>query len=543
MYTAMIKSINFHIDRWLSDLQNYLRKEVDLIVVLAVLAVAAYGFELFNLNLTIDEEVYAATTGPTLEWIAQGRWGMYLLNKFVMPYTIIPFVPLFVALLFHIIATLLLLEGWEVRSKPTQFVVGAIYVTFPTMAFMYTFSTINYGIGIGLFCISLSLFIYSKIKGLNRFWAIIPGSFAIAIYQGFIPALAAVYLVYLILLIVRGTKSIIKEILVIAIVLTLSVFIYYAVQKLILFMGIVQGLPYVSGFFSLKFLLHYYSTVLFRLWSYLIVPIYLGNEKVYSIKMTGISILLLVSSISLFIASFKARISAINRILIAIFYIALLALPFLSGIFMQGYMSYRFLTALPIVIAGVVMLGMINTSRLFNFTLIILSSFCILQFVTSTNHLFASSHLALEADRLLASRLIGRIEEAQAETGSQPLKFLEIIGYYKRPPTQLIPKIETFGASFFEWEDGSSSRISHFLQTVGFPLLRPLPVNQQALMVSIAETMPEWPEKGSVKIVNDVVLVKFGDYSGSQKAIICGTKESRSYLKKKNFCKGQPKPQ
>jgi hypothetical protein len=542
MNTAVLQSINSHIDRWLSDLQRYLRKEIDLIVVLAVLAIAAYGFELFNLNLTIDEEVYAAATGPTLEWIAQGRWGMYLLNKLVMPYTIIPFVPLFVALIFHVIATLLLLESWEVKSKPDQLVVGAIFVTFPTMAFMYTFSTINYGIGIGLFCVTLSLFIYSKNKGLNRFWAIIPASYAVAIYQGFIPALAAVYLVYLILLIMRGIKSIIKEILIIAIVLTVSAFIYYTVQKLILFMGIVHGLPYVSGFFSLKFLLHFYSTVLFRLWFYLIVPVYLGNEKVYSIKMAGMSILLLVSSISFFIGLAKSKLSAINRILIAIFIIALLTLPFLSGIFMQGYMSYRFLMALPFVIAGVVMLGMMNASKLFNTFLIILASYCILQFVTSTNHLFASSHMALEEDRLLASRLIGRIEEAQVEDGSQPLKFIEIIGYYGRPSTQLIPKIETFGASFFEWEEGSPIRISYFLQTLGFPPLEHLTVNQRAQMVSVAETMPVWPEKGSVKIVNDVVLVKFRDYSDSQKAVICSTKESRSYLKK-SFCKGLPKPE
>lgn len=205
---------------------------------------------------------------------------------------------------------------------------------------------------------------------------------------------------------------------------------------------------------------------------------------------------------------------------------------------MQGYMSNRFLVALPAVMSGVVLLGMMNSSRLFKIFVTILASYCIFQFITSTNHLFASSHLALEADRLLASRLIGRIEDAQAEADAPSLKYMEVVGYYGRPPTRLIPKIETVGASFFEWEGGSPWRISKFLQTVGLPKLEPLTVDQRAQMVSIADSMPVWPHKDSVIIVNDIVVVKFGDYSDSQKAIICSTKQSRSHLVDKSFCRG-----
>lgn len=63
---------------------------------------------------------------------------------------------------------------------------------------MYSFSTINYGIGIGLFCVSLSLFCYLANEGIYKLTAAIPGCFLIAIYQGFAPALAAVFIVYFI---------------------------------------------------------------------------------------------------------------------------------------------------------------------------------------------------------------------------------------------------------------------------------------------------------------------------------------------------------
>lgn len=537
MYKVNLNSQVFQIDKSLSDLQMYLKENTKLIFVLSTVALAAYGFELFNLNLSIDEEIHATYSAPTLGWISQGRWGMYLLNKFIMPYTIIPFIPLFIALIFHIIATLLILRSWEVTSEPDKFIVGAIYVTFPTMAYMYTFSTINYGIGIGLFCIALSLFIYSSNEGLKRFFAVLPASFAIAIYQGFIPALVAVFLVYIILMQIRTGKLIVVHIINMAFISILSLLIYYVVQKFILMIGIVPGLTYVSDYFDVGFLQHYFYTVLTRIWLYLFLPVYLGGESVYSINMRGIGVLLFVSFIGLFVNLLKSKLSTISKILVTSFLLVLLILPFISGFLMQGYMSLRFLVALPTVIAGLVTLGMLNGSKNFKIFVVILASYCIFQFVTSTNHLFASSHLALEADRMLASRLIGRIEDVQAETDTKELRYIEIIGYYSRPSTELIPKIETFGASFFEWDQGNPYRILPFLQTIGFEELQPLPLQSRGQMIKIADLMPVWPDKDSIKIIDNIVLVKFGPYSSNQKQIICSSKQSKSLLQDKSFCR------
>lgn len=193
----MLDAASYQFEMLLRETWSYIKQNKSLIYTLALLAVAAYGFELFNFNLTIDEEVHATYTAPTLDWILQGRWGMYLLNKFVMPYSVIPFVPLFVALIFHIGAILLILNCWEVESKLEQFIIGAVCITFPIMAYLYTFSTINYGIGIGLFLVALSLFIYTKRDGWGRFFAIVPSVISIAIYQGFIPVLVAVFLVHI----------------------------------------------------------------------------------------------------------------------------------------------------------------------------------------------------------------------------------------------------------------------------------------------------------------------------------------------------------
>ena len=105
------------------SLSNYLKEHYRLAALLSGVAIAAYGFELFNLNLTIDEEIHAFASQDTM-WIAQGRWGMFVLNRLLIPYPIIPFVPLFVALLSHVAAVLILLSpdaaSYAVDSCPNQ---------------------------------------------------------------------------------------------------------------------------------------------------------------------------------------------------------------------------------------------------------------------------------------------------------------------------------------------------------------------------------------------------------------------------------------
>src|SRR5215217_5768181 len=67
----------------------FLTQNAPVIYFLTFIAICAYGFELFNFNLTIDEEIHAKSIEPVLGWITQGRWGMYVLNKFLLPYTVI----------------------------------------------------------------------------------------------------------------------------------------------------------------------------------------------------------------------------------------------------------------------------------------------------------------------------------------------------------------------------------------------------------------------------------------------------------------------
>ena len=59
--------------------RDYLKENKSLVIWLAVITVAAYGFELFNFNLTIDEEISFYKSYAWL-WNSEGRWAMYLIE-------------------------------------------------------------------------------------------------------------------------------------------------------------------------------------------------------------------------------------------------------------------------------------------------------------------------------------------------------------------------------------------------------------------------------------------------------------------------------
>ncbi|MBI5293986.1 MAG: glucosyltransferase domain-containing protein [Chloroflexi bacterium] len=538
-YKKTLDALTVAVDAFLLNLQAYLSENVVLIFALAAVALAAYGFELFNFNITIDEEAHATYSVPTLDWIRQGRWGMYLLTRYLIPYTIIPFVPLFVALLFHLAAILLLLRSWRVQSRLEQLAVGTVAMAFPLMAYIYSFSTINFGVGIGLFCIALSVYIFDRASGMRRLLAFVPATFAIAIYQVFIPALVGAYLVYILSVELRAKKAVPVNLIMIAGVHVLAVIVYYLLHQFAILVAFPASpyYTYIADQFNISYLIAHFSEVTDRVFISTMMPVYFGGEKAYSLENGAIGALMVVSLAGLFINILRTTaISYGRKVFLIALSLGLLILPFGIGLLTQGLILYRSLVALPVVISGVVMLGMLNSPGIFRKLVALLTVYCVFQFVMSANHLSAASHLSLQADRSLATTLIGRIEEAQTQAGGRDLRYMEIVGYYDRPSTNLIPEMETLGMSYFEIAEGNVNRILLFLQTLGYSGLEPLPLARQAQLVDLAESMPVWPDGGSVRVVDDVVLVKFGHYSATQKRIICGDDGNRDLLRSRGFC-------
>ena len=68
----------------------FLKNNLVTICVLALIALTAYGYELFNIHITIDEENAALRSSITLGFIEQGRVGAYVISRLLLPKQVIP---------------------------------------------------------------------------------------------------------------------------------------------------------------------------------------------------------------------------------------------------------------------------------------------------------------------------------------------------------------------------------------------------------------------------------------------------------------------
>lgn len=480
---------------------------------------SGYGFELFNLNLTIDDEVLGSIDHSSI-YITTGRWGQYLLAKYLLPQPVIPFVPLFIALFFFLCSVLLLLDNWNLKNNYERIMVGSTALAFPTMGFMLTFSAINFGIGISLFCIVLAYVIFMKYEKMNSYYGVFPAAFAISIYQGIAIVLPTLFLIHLLLdSVYKETQKINWHLIYRMITFSiLSFSLYVLAAKISLFL-INHELWYVDSYFSFKQIYLNFADVFSRTIQ-VMSDTYSGSYSIFGSSLSALPFLIILSITGFSVSLAKMNTSISVKLFIFFLYILLISLPFIPGLFAKGTISIRFLIGVPFTIAGILALGFSYRSKFFRLAFLSTTAITLFQSVVSLNTLFSSSALALEADRNLAGRLLSSIHSTLYEYNDTPPVFFEVVGHISRPSTRLNPKIETFGASFYEWDGGSSGRILFFLKTIEQLNLNQLPDSRKKEFFDKAKLMPDWPKHGSIVVIGDTLVIKLGQYTEQQLIVI-----------------------
>ena len=89
-----------------------------------IFAVINFGW-LSGLNFHIDNEITAIRVDPLI-WLVQGRWGAYLLERYILPKTFVSFFPLAVYGLCGAYAYLLYLGS--TGKRPREIEIGRAHV-------------------------------------------------------------------------------------------------------------------------------------------------------------------------------------------------------------------------------------------------------------------------------------------------------------------------------------------------------------------------------------------------------------------------------
>ncbi|MAX36744.1 MAG: hypothetical protein CME33_09290, partial [Gimesia sp.] len=167
---------------------KWIKKERYWLSYLLVLCCFSFTYELFNFTLSIDEENYAERLRPDvshyLDWVEQGRWSMYLLNYLYPANPIIPFAPFFFSLVCSALSFSLIVRILSSERTVRDYIAAPLFMACPTLYYIYSFNTLNYGVGIGFLTGALSVYIFIFWRGkINWLISVLLIAFTIGVYQ------------------------------------------------------------------------------------------------------------------------------------------------------------------------------------------------------------------------------------------------------------------------------------------------------------------------------------------------------------------------
>lgn len=476
-----------------------------------------YGFELFNFNFSIDEEIHSLRQSSVAEWLAQGRWGMAILNL-IIPYTVIPVISLLIGI--FTIGSSMLITTTAINGKFTiaSFLASCLAFVFPTLIFILSFSTISYGIGFGFLAASVGSLLFDKRRYL---WSIILFGFAISIYQSFTFLIITILSFQILNDHLKATKKP-YPLLSLTLVLLGGLTFYYLVQKLsILFSGL--EITYLSNFLSLGSLIKEPLKVIKSTLKD-VLDIYFGKSDLYFTYSFALAATVFMSFFIIVNRIIRSRSSALTKSLMFFIFLTALLSPFIMHLLNGGFMPVRSMVSVPFAMGLLFLVAYKYSGKVMRMLLVVFASFATVHLTVATVRWQLSGHLALQNDRNLAEQIIIKANHLIAQSNT-PVKYFEVVGYNTIKESLLIKKKDTIGASFFEWDGGNPYRILAFLELYGMPDLDVASIENRSMLLSETKTMPSWPQDGSIAVINETIILKFGDYSVTQRHILCNVND------------------
>ena len=498
---------------------DFIRRNKIIITSSFLIGVFSFGYELFNFSLSIDDELATLlNAGEMKSSIITGRWGFYLLNLFFHPNSVMPYYTTAMAIIL-ISASASLFVIHHKGNIPSKLVFLAIFISSPVHSYYLAFN-LSFYYALGMVLSTIAFFALKSAvntKGIafrNYLTAALLLAFSIALYQ----SMLAFFLVLTACYIFEETskqsinKNQIQKLL-FGIVgvsifgllvykfgdyLTRLVFLEadkrYDTEYLENFSGWAES-DLKSRIINLFYSTKYYLTGLRK------SEFYLGIAE----KTT----LILVSILAYQIIS-KDR-KSFRKVIWSLLSLLLLVISPFAIIYLNGAdLPVRAMMSLPLMIAMLWFSTYQRAGKLAR-RLMLLSVILILVNNSYINtRLFYASNTSWESDKALAHRIAERINSLNPKHKNGLIQ-VAFVGDLEQSQNQLFLKSEVFGASFFNWEPGDSVRKFVLMKIVGHSnFTNPSQSDYEYLFDEISR-MPFWPDNGSVKLFDDIVVVKFSE--------------------------------
>jgi Glucosyl transferase GtrII len=472
------------------------------------LAIITYGFALSNFTLSIDNEI-PIFSGFGLD---NGRWGQnliryHLFNGHLQYFTLL------LSLFVFSISAVRISKIFNFKEF-NAFCFIALFVTFPQISYQVVFSMMADVAAIGVLLSILSVEFFIKSFDINisvvkkytlLFVSVLFIIFTLSIYQALILMPITIYVMYFFLKTYNEDFSIkqdFRNLLYFGIVLLFSGFLYYISVKL--FCPPLEQSTYLSSFANGS-----QDNMFINFLDILVTNIF-GNayfgEKLF--------LVILFIFLILTIKIVKEKKLLLIRILILFF---LLISPFLISYFItNGYHPPRIYVTTNLVFAFFITFVLSN----FNFTQYKLSKILILIIIASNIYmvtkLFYTCNNIYKHDKRIAEKIDFTIQNKYPNfnTTEKHIYFHGCFPYEYHQKLRL-DKSEIFGGSVFNWDNGNNYRIINFIRVSNIEEYKM--IENLDLYNSIKDSIPKmpiWPNPESVKMINNVMVVKLGQNKG-----------------------------
>ncbi len=480
-----------------------------IILMIFMTGIFAFGVELTNLSLNIDEDfAFYDPEGMLRLFARSSRWAFYIYSV-IFPGIDFPFASVFVGILVLSIMVPLWLSRYKC-GKISIYVFGALVISSPMLCsqIKFIFQSAYIFISLGVCIISFMIYDRTRLTDPKNALAVLGLAFTLLTYQ------SVLFLFFILVLIElalhkKPLRYITKNMMIALIISICAVALYFLVNHLLLSL---TGWPPSNHFNEhIGWGKRPFLTILQSLTARL-EELVSGTNIVYRHL-----IFLIAPLLALAVSRTKDKLYMLGMLLIALLFSIFV-------FFMFGHpMPARFFLFFPFLYAAIFFMAFINSSLLIKYGLMAITIYIVL-FNTSVNaKLFLNDQFAYERDRNIAFVIEDELLRAFPEYAQQAKKTL-IVG--RLPANRLLFRLqpnesEAFGKSFFTQTmyGGHPDRMRYFMACLGLDL--PPVAQRMRDMKTVPElyekikAMPSYPETGFIDIFEGLLIIKLSSTSNS----------------------------
>lgn len=389
--------------------------------------------------------------------------------------------------------------------------------TVPVLAFIFAFSTISFGIGVGNLLLVVYMWGLTSTSWRHRVIAVFAAASALGIYDTFLFAAALLSLAFIYKR--ASVSSIVLGVIAPALAFVLS-------KLLALGLGVVLGPPqntYVNRYLDIGGLFDHPASRFRAAARNFGETLWLSTEK-FGLHSPWLAVVVIILLPLAVFGIWHLGGSKFTKIIRLVTLFLVFFAPFSAELVSNGPVLLRSMIYLPMMILVLVAFAAVGVSGipqiLWKKVLITLVASLVLLAVvgqaTISNRMFAAAATMYSADQNLAFA-IGQEKDRLTDGAQWTSLPLAVSGEHIWPQGVLTPTREVLGSSFFKWDGGSPTRISAFLRSQGVQAHAANATEIHKAWAWLAE-MPKYPQPGWIDVRDGILLLNFGPKTSFQQA-------------------------